>query len=121
MGVTFALGGDSVVISENYISDSERIPEPGTVVGETEGGTLIAQDVGADRVFWNLEFVGLTLAKKEELLAFFNDIIRARYRTFTFTDKDSSTYTVTWWNEFAIHPEVNTDWERWSGLIILRQ
>ncbi len=104
-----------------YSPASEIVPKPGTIVGVTSGGTVIGHGVGPDKTHWNLEYSGLTFAQKEALRIFFLSTIRGAYSTFTFTDKDSATFTVRWWNEWAIKPDATANGTSWSGFIELRE
>lgn len=79
------------------------------IVGEAVAGQVKVADLGVEKQFIDIIADNLSTTNRDELITFLQDSdINWQGNWFTFTDEDSNTYTVRYWNSGGLlnHPEV---------------
>lgn len=67
-------------------------------VAQLNGGTQYRYKKGTTKKFWDLSFSSLTDTEIANLKSFY-DGVEGAFDSFTYTDPDLNTFTVTWQNE----------------------
>jgi len=90
---------------------------PEQLIGETAGGTLYVQDKGPKRETFDLEFLLMSKADRDNALVFFNAVKKA-FNAFEYEDGNGTLHSVRWVNLFTFRKDRPT---LYSGEILLRK
>jgi len=122
MPTVFIKGGTTVNISRGPVFPYSPEPDKYQIIGKTDGGTVIIQELGAQDSQVTFQFQRLTTAERDDLFDFWDDDIDGAFETFTFTITDHGgatieTHTARWMNKF-LFKQIYAN--RWDGEIELR-
>ena len=95
----------------------EPVDFPEQLTGETAGGTLYVQEKGPKRESFELRFVRMPQADRDNAHTFFNTVKKA-FNIFEYEDRNGALHTVRWMNPFDFELAIEG---RYSGAIDLRK
>jgi len=72
---------------------------PNQSIGKAGGGQVKVANLGTTERFWRVKMTGVVKAKRDDIIEFFEHAnVNWSLNTFTFTDENSTAFTVRLWN-----------------------